>query len=60
MEKKMRGIADPFTLGLVIALLGGIAASTAPDDNKPTSEQSVNSAQLSDTTVVVLNQDVDE
>ena len=60
MEKKMRGIADPFTLGLVIALLGSVAASTLPDDSQPVSVQSVNSGQSSDTTMVVLNEDADD
>jgi hypothetical protein len=60
MGKKMRGIADPFTLGLVIALLGSVTAGTVPDDSKSKSVQSVNSGQLSDTTLVVLNEDADD
>jgi len=59
MKKKMRGVVDPFTLGLLVALLGSITAATLPDSNKSVAVQSADSSQLPDKTIVVFNNDTD-
>lgn len=44
MDKKMKGIADPFTLGLIIALLGSAAAVniTSSDSNQTVAQETTN------------------
>lgn len=59
MDKKMRGIADPFTLGIIIALLGSVTAATVTDKNQQTGVQNV-ASQSSDTAIVAFNEESDE
>ena len=44
MDKKMKGIADPFTLGLIIALLGSAAAVNinSGDSNQTVAQETTN------------------
>lgn len=60
MEKKMRGIADPFTLGLIIAILGSATASNLTDNHELSTVQSSDSDQVSHTALLASNEDEDE
>jgi hypothetical protein len=60
MDKKMRGIADPFTLGLVIALLGSVTASNMTGNSESSTVQGVDAHHSSDVAMVALSEDEDE
>jgi len=60
MEKKMRGIADPFTLGLIIALLGSVTASNMTRSDELTAVQASNPVHVSQAEVLAYNEEEDE
>ncbi len=59
MKKYMRGIADPFTLGLIVALVGAATVTTVHVEEKSNIVQSAETSQ-SPNTLVMLNEDNDE
>jgi len=59
MDKKMKGVADPFTLGIIIALLGSISAATLTGNKDHNVAQNA-SGQSSDTTIMAINEEADE
>jgi len=56
----MRGIADPFTLGLIIAILGSATVSNLTDKHELSTVQSIDSDQVSHTAMLASNEDEDE
>jgi len=60
MIKNMKGVVEPFTLGLVIALFGSVAAMVMDDEKSSTTIQSVESSQPIVTSAVITNNDDDE
>jgi len=59
MEKKMRGVVDPYSLGLVIALIAPLFVSNAHDNGNTQEVQSATS-QSHDTEIVAWHQDADD
>lgn len=51
---------DPFTLGLLVALLGSITAAALPGGSKSVAVQSADFSQLPDKEIVVFNSDMDD
>ena len=56
----MRGIADPFTLGLIIALLGSVTASNMTRSDELTAVQASNPVHVSQAEVLAYNEEEDE
>ena len=59
MDKKMKGVADPFTLGIIITLLGSISAATLIENKDQNIVQNT-SGQSSDTTLMAIYEETDE
>ena len=60
MIKNMKGVVEPFTLGLVIALFGSVAVMTTHDSKTSTTVQSVEATQPIVTSAAVTNDDIDD
>jgi len=56
----MRGIADPFTLGIVIALIGTATVTATSENSKQDQVQTVESSQTMDASRLALREDEDE